>query len=118
MLKDELMKIDCANDIPFETSGIILFSPTDKVFCKIAFGDGSNADSLEDDCDDYMWFEKDSYNEDGELDVEVDGGQMDFCRKDYSGFINEENLIRDCLLFMNYEDEDIDKMVIVRKIRH
>lgn len=118
MLNDELKKVNCEGDAPFETSGIILFSPVDKVFCKIAFGDGTNADSLEDDCDDYMWLSKDCFNSDGEIEVDVDGGQMDFSRKGYSGFINDGKLIRDCLKFMNYEDEDIEKMVFIQKFHH
>lgn len=118
MLKDELMKIDCGMDVPFENGGIILYSPDSQVFFKIAFGDGTNSDSLEDDCDDYVYVQKDRYNDDGDFDEDIDGGQMDICRKDYTGYINDEKLIRDCFKFMDYDDVFIDRLILIRKFNH
>jgi len=112
MLKDVLEKID-TNEIKFENDGIILFCPSNKIFYKIAFGDGTNADALEEGCDDYMYLVQDKYDENGWFQEDIDGGQLDFNRKDYTGYINDEKLIRDCLSFMDCPD--IDNCIFIAK---
>ena len=111
MLKDILEKIDCTNDYQFDGSSIILFSPTNKLFYKIAFGGGDNADDLEEGCDDYMYLQIDRYNDDGDFEEDYDGGQFEFAQKDYSGYINDEKLIRDCLEFLGCLD--VENLVLI-----
>ena len=110
MLKDILEKIDCTNDYQFDGSSIILFSPTNKLFYKIAFGCGDNAD-LDEGCDDYMYLQIDKYDDDGSFIEDYDGGQFEFAQKDYSGYINDEKLIRDCLEFMDCRD--VENLVLI-----
>jgi hypothetical protein len=116
MLKDELAKIDVSNDRPFLNSGVILYCPDNNIFYRITFGFGGNMDSLCDGCDDYMDISMDTYNDEGFFHTDIDGGQFDFARKDYSGFINDEKLIRDCLKFVDCKK--IDSCVLVKKMIH
>jgi len=116
MLKDALTMVCCENDNKFEGAGIILYSPFSNLFYKIAFGDGCNSDDLTEGCDDYMYLTIDKYNEDGDFEEDVDGGQLDFNRKNYTGYINDEKLIRDCLEFMDCGD--IDSLIFIRKFNH
>jgi hypothetical protein len=114
MLKDELAKIDVSNDSPFLYSGVILYSPNDSIFYKITFGTGDNLDNLCDGCDDYMNIIMDTYNDEGCFLEDVGGYQFDFAKKDYSGFINDEKLIRDCLKFIGCKK--IDSCILIKKI--
>lgn len=116
MLKDELAKIDVSDDTPFWDSGVILFCPDKHIFYKIEFAAGGNgrADDLCDGCDDYMNISMDGYNDEGDFFEDFDGGQFDFARKDYSGFINDEKLIRDCLEFVGCKR--IDSCILIKKI--
>lgn len=114
MLKDELAKIDVSNDSPFVYSGVILYSHYYNMFYKISFGTGDNLNNLCDGCDDYMNITMDTYTDDGCFLEDIDGGQFDFARKDYSGFINDEKLIRDCLKFVGCKK--IDNCILIKKI--
>lgn len=114
MLKDELAKIDVSNDSPFLYSGVILYSPYHNMFYKISFGTGDNLDNLCDGCDDYMNITMDTYNDEGNFLEDVGGNQFDIARKDYSGFINDEKLIRDCLKFVDCKK--IDGCILIKKI--
>lgn len=58
-------------------NGILLFIPSENEFCAISFGDGTNSDSLEDGCDDYIYIGIYKFDDPGFTD-EVDGGQLDF----------------------------------------
>lgn len=49
--------------------GILLWIPEYKEFLSMHFGDGTNADELEDGCEDYIYYEQ--------FDPEYDCGQMD-----------------------------------------
>ena len=112
MLKDTLNKIDCTNDYEFDGATIVLFCPTNKLFYKIAFG-GGDCDELSDDCDDYMSIQIDRYNDDGDFEEDYDGGQLDFAQADYSGYINDEKLIRDCLEFVDCPD--IENVILINE---
>jgi hypothetical protein len=114
MLKDELAKIDVSNDSPFLHSGVILYCPNNSIFYKITFGTGDNLDNVCDGCDDYMNITMDTYNDEGYFLEDIDGGQLDIAKKDYSGFINDEKLIRDCLKFVGCKK--IDSCVLIKKI--
>ena len=113
MLKDELAKVD-VSDMNFWDGGIILYCPDNSIFYRISFGLGGNIDSLCDGCDDYMNISMDTYNDVGFFIESIDGGQFDFARKDYSGFINDEKLIRDCLKFVDCKK--IDSCILIKKL--
>ena len=109
MLKEELKKVNIEQyKHPFDGQGIILLDTKTKYFIKIAFG-GGDCDELEEGCDEYMYIQMDRYNEDGEFEEDVDGGQLDFASADsvYSGYINDEILIRDCLEFVEVNEDDV-----------
>jgi hypothetical protein len=118
MLKDELAKIDITDDTPFLNSGVILYCPDNNIFYRIScfkrFGFGSIIDNLCDGCDDYVDISMDTYTDEGFFHTDIDGGQFDFARKDYSGFINDEKLIRDCLKFVDCKK--IDSCILIKKI--
>jgi hypothetical protein len=114
MLKDELAKIDISNDSPFLCSGVILYCPNNSIFYKITFGTGDNLANVCDGCDDYMNISMDTYNDEGYFLEDIDGGQLDIAKKDYSGFINDEKLIRDCLKFVGCKK--IDGCILIKKI--
>ena len=65
------------NNIPW--SGGIVFRVKNKenLFISIKFGDGTNGDVLEDDCDDYIMFDLLQINQDLELES-FDGGMFEF----------------------------------------
>jgi hypothetical protein len=56
----------------------------------------------------------DTYNDEGYFLEDIDGGQLDIAKKDYSGFINDEKLIRDCLKFVGCKK--IDSCILIKKI--
>ena len=56
----------------------------------------------------------DTYNDGGHFLEDIGGGQFDFARKDYSGFINDEKLIRDCLKFVDCKK--IDSCILIKRI--
>lgn len=114
MLGEILKEIDCMDDEKFTGDGIILFSPNTKRFYRIGFGSGS-CDDLEEGCDDYMYLQIDEYDEDGYYQTDIDGGQMDINTEDYSGFINDEKLIRDCLEFLDCDD--IDDLIYIQRFK-
>lgn len=114
MLKNELAKLDVSNDSPFLHSGVILYSPNHNIFYKISFGTGDHLDNLCDGCDDYMNITMDTYNDDGYFLEDIGGNQFDFAKKDYTGFINDEKLIRDCLKFVDCKK--IDSCILIKKI--
>lgn len=114
MLKDELAKIDITYDTPFLDSGVILYCPNNNIFYRISFGFDGNI-SLCDGCDYYMDISMDTYDDGGFFLTDIDGGQFDFARKDYSGFINDEKLIRDCL--KTFGCKKIDSCILIRKIK-
>ena len=114
MLKDELAKIDITDDKPFLNSGIILYSPNHGMFFKITFGSCDNICDVCDGCDDYMNITMDTYNDGGSFLEDVGGGQFDIAKKDYTGFINDEKLIRDCLKFVDCKK--IDSCILIKKI--
>lgn len=114
MLKDELAKIDITDDTPFWNVGVILYCPDDNIFYRISFGLGDNI-SFCDGCDYYVDISMDAYNAEGFFLTDIDGGQFDFARKNYSGFINDEKLIRDCL--KTFGCKKIDSCIVIRKIK-
>ena len=112
MLKELLKTVYCDKDIPFENSEIVFFSPCNSTYYKIAFGDGSDEDAI-DDCDDYLYIECDILKEDGTIMEDADGGNMWFHRKDYTGHINDYNLILNALDFIGCPS--VEELVFVKK---
>lgn len=80
-----------------DDNGVLLYIPSQKEFCAISFGDGTNYDSLEDDCDDYIYIETYVFNGSEELESGSDGGQLDFNTEEsgYNGDIT--NAVYDAL---------------------
>ena len=92
------------DDTPFWDMGIILFSPANGRFYEISFGDGSDDEPV-DDCDDYLYCRVLAIVNGGDFEEE-DGGNMWFHRSDYSGFINDERMVRDALEFLGCPNPD------------
>lgn len=81
------MKIDkdkYDNSIPWE--GGILLQSIEKpdVFVKVYFGNGTNNDQLEDDCDDYIMIDILKIDNHGDFSV-IDGGMLEF-NQEKSGY--------------------------------
>ena len=68
----------CRNKTPWE-GGILLQEPGGNCFINVSFGDGTNADTLEEGCDDYLYLSIHKIQSDLTFE-EVDGGQLDFNR--------------------------------------
>lgn len=79
---DQMMKRNFKNfSVPKDNfGGILLWIPEYKEFLSMHFGDGTNADELEDGCEDYIYYEQldpEYYDYDSIKLEENDGGQMD-----------------------------------------
>ena len=88
--------------------GLLLWIPKYKEFLSMHFGDGTNADELEEGCEDYIYYTQFDLEDpfeagDEELTLEeTDGGQMDIPSADaYNNDISE--VIPDLLRFI-YDD--------------
>lgn len=119
MLKDILAKVDVSKDEKWDCVGLILFNPRTSTFYHITFGDGTSSDTLDTGNDTYMYLDTFIYNEYGDY-LDGDGGQMEFNREEsgYTGYINDQTLIEDCLDFMDCPERDFDDLVLIRKIIH
>lgn len=83
----------------FEHNGILLYIPIMDHFCLIAFGDGTNSDSLEEGCDDYIYIALYRFDESFGFSEEIDGGQLDYNTKT-AGYGNDiTNAVYDALEF-------------------
>jgi len=103
MLKEEVKKIEIRenDNVPFWDMGVLMFCKADGLFYEISFGDGTDNEPVGD-CDDYAYLQTFGFN--GCEFEERDGGNFWFHRKDYTGYINDEKFIRDCLEFMDCPD--------------
>lgn len=83
----------------FETdNGVLLYLQKVNQFCAISFGDGTNSDSLEKGCDDYIYIACYEYSY-GYFE-EIDGGQLDF-NTETSGYNGDiTNAVYDALELM------------------
>ena len=99
MLADELKTIDCSDDRKFDDNlSLILFSPGDECVYRISFGDGTDDDPPPG-CSRYLYITVSELNEIGEK--EVDGGNLWFRKKDYSGLLNDYKMVVDALNFVD-----------------
>lgn len=74
-MKNDKDKYD--NSIPWE-GGILLQSIEDpNIFVKVCFGNGTNNDQLDDDCDDYIMIDILKIDNHGDFSV-IDGGMLEF----------------------------------------
>ena len=98
-IKDKLKGFE--TDFSSAEEGILLYIPELNQFCAISFGDGTNSDSLEEGCDDYIYIACYEYVC-GDFE-EFDGGQLDYNTEEenYNGDIT--NAVYDALNFM-YDD--------------
>ena len=76
-------------DVPIDSyGGLLLWVPKYKEFLSMHFGDGTNADELEEGCEDYIYYTQFDLEDpfeagDEELTLEeTDGGQMDIPNAD------------------------------------
>ena len=81
---NEMMKENVKNRYfsPDKYDGVMLWVPDVEEFITIAFGNGSNSGTLEDGCEDYIYFNQYTVDQDTIGDdimelPETDGGQMD-----------------------------------------
>jgi hypothetical protein len=95
-VKEKLKGFETNTVYPYTVNGVLLFIPEEREFCAIAFGDGTNSDSLESNCDDYIYIAIYKF-ENTEFTDEIDGGQLDFNTKEsgYNGDIT--NAVYDAL---------------------
>lgn len=81
----------------FEHNGILLYIPFFDHFCAISFGDGTNSDSLEKGCDDYIYIAVYQFDESDGFSEEIDGGQLDY-NMETAGYGNDiTNAVYDAL---------------------
>lgn len=105
---DQMMERNFRNfEVPDDNyGGLILWLPEYNQFLSMHFGDGTNCDTLEEGCEDYIYytqFDIDNgtdvdWNESIDLE-EVDGGQMDIPSADEYD-CNIKNVIPDMLQFI------------------
>ena len=106
---------DIMNFSPDEYDGVILWIPDAEEFLAMSFGNGSNSATLEDGCEDYIYFNQyeidaDTIGDDFMQLSNSDGGQMDIENIDiYDG--NIIKAIPDILEFI-YEKRYMDVIVI------
>ncbi len=100
------------NEIPW--TGGILFQVTNMHNCyvSIAFGNGSNGDVLEDDCDDYIMIDYLQINKDLELEC-FDGAMFEF-DEEKSGF--KGSILKALPAVLDFIEEDIDSLEPVLKL--
>lgn len=86
--------------------GLLLWIPKYKEFLSMHFGDGTNADELEEGCEDYIYYTQFDISDDADIDYdesidleETDGGQMDIPSADVYD-CNIRNAIADMLQFI------------------
>ena len=108
MLDDEAKKIEIRDNdnMPWWDMGVLLFNRADGRFYEIMFGDGSDDEPIEG-CDDYLYITVYAVVNGGDFEEE-DGGNMWFNREKsgYSGYINDEKMIRDALEFVGCKEPD------------
>lgn len=82
-----------------EHDQILLFIPDWQYFLSVSFGDGSNSDTLSDDCDSYLYLNAFEY--DGYEFIDKDGGIMAYseARKHYDAEI--ANAVFDAIGYMS-----------------
>ena len=99
MLVDELKTIDCSKDREFDSDlTLVLFSPGDERVYRISFGDGSDENPVPG-CSRYLYITVSDLDGIGEK--EVDGGNLWFKKKDYSGLLNDYKMVVDALNFVD-----------------
>lgn len=93
---DQMMERNFRNfEVPDDNyGGLILWLPGYKQFLSMHFGDGTNCDTLEEGCEDYIYYTQ------FDIDLEeVDGGQIDIPSADEYD-CNIKNVIPDMLQFI------------------
>lgn len=90
------------NLYPWEGGILVQSIENPDVFVRVCFGDGSNNDQLEDDCDDYIMIDIIEIDDYGDFN-ELDGGMMMFNQEKsgYEGSII--NALKDALDFMGLD---------------
>ena len=115
--KQTIESLDCSGDIPFGAgSGLIVFNSDSEEFYRIKFGNGTNLGSRCDDdydYDDYMYLEVDEYDDSGDFQEDIDGGQMDINQAEWTGYLNEWKLVKACIEFLGCLDPS--KCILIKK---
>lgn len=105
---DKMMKRNFKHfNVPEDNyGGLLLWIPKYKEFLSMHFGDGTNADELEEGCEDYIYYTQFDISDDADIDYdelidleETDGGQMDIPSADVYD-CNIRNAIADMLQFI------------------
>ena len=100
------------NEFPW--NGGILFRVINRhnCFLSIKFGDGTNGDVLEDDCDDYIMIDFLQINGEQELEC-FDGAMFEF-NQDKSGF--KGSILKALPAVLDFIEEDIDNLEPITKL--
>ena len=100
------------NEFPW--TGGILFRHKERhnCFLSIKFGDGTNGDVLEDDCDDYIMIDFLQINGEQELEC-FDGAMFEF-NQDKSGF--KGSILKALPAVLDFIEEDIDNLEPITKL--